>query len=378
MDCRLPITDCRLTRLGQARRPRRGFSFTEVLFAVMVMGIGFIMVAAMFPVTIRQQQSTQEETVSAAVARAALTFLQENDVIRQIANDPDQHRRKAWQDNHVLSVSEREPDGQFKHDDASVWDALAGNLILPENPRVAWVPLFRRADSQSGLAQVFIVVVQNRSRDQYQLQIPNPNPNAGPKQKALGSDVFRTALTGEDQYSSIEPKPVWVTTYPGLQVEGDADAPDRIKFENPDKRPYGNSDPIPDYAAWTWRNQEDVNGVHVEGAYVIIADPGDKSSERHMAGRIYQLGPRVDPTAAPDNGVFARDDIVYKLVPGNDMIVTDVPLKKDSSNKTGAKAYIIGRGLRDPTLPWDITNNPFVGPAQDVAIYMSYIKLQQP
>src|SRR3954463_10483758 len=58
------------------RRRRGGFSFTEVLFAVMVLGIGFIMVAAMFPVTISQTQATMRESVGANIARAAIDYLQ--------------------------------------------------------------------------------------------------------------------------------------------------------------------------------------------------------------------------------------------------------------------------------------------------------------
>src|SRR4051794_21948402 len=59
------------------RRPgSRGFAFTEVLFAVMVLGLGFIMIAAMFPVTLRQTQATVEETSASTVARAAFEALQ--------------------------------------------------------------------------------------------------------------------------------------------------------------------------------------------------------------------------------------------------------------------------------------------------------------
>ena len=75
MDCRLPIADCRFNchhcgtskpaRLN--RQFRVGYSFTEVMFAVIVLGIGFIMVAAVFPVAIQQSQATSEETVGASV-----------------------------------------------------------------------------------------------------------------------------------------------------------------------------------------------------------------------------------------------------------------------------------------------------------------------
>mgnify|MGYP003884520069 CR=1 FL=1 len=40
----------------------RGFTFTEVLFAVLLLGVGFIMLAGIFPVAIRQAQTSVEQT----------------------------------------------------------------------------------------------------------------------------------------------------------------------------------------------------------------------------------------------------------------------------------------------------------------------------
>src|SRR6476620_7624896 len=58
------------------RMSRPAFAFTEILFAVMVLALGFIMIAAMFPVTIRQTQSTVEETNGAHLAKGAVDYLQ--------------------------------------------------------------------------------------------------------------------------------------------------------------------------------------------------------------------------------------------------------------------------------------------------------------
>src|SRR5688572_31350501 len=60
------------------RSARRGFSFTEVLFAVMILGVGFIMVAAIFPVAIQQARTTSEEGNAAAIARGAVSFIEQN------------------------------------------------------------------------------------------------------------------------------------------------------------------------------------------------------------------------------------------------------------------------------------------------------------
>src|SRR5437868_13783322 len=56
---------------------RRGFTFTEVMFAVILLGIGFIMLAGMFPVAIQQTQTNVEESTGAAIARAAAHYMEE-------------------------------------------------------------------------------------------------------------------------------------------------------------------------------------------------------------------------------------------------------------------------------------------------------------
>ncbi|MEA2709978.1 MAG: hypothetical protein QOF78_2579, partial [Phycisphaerales bacterium] len=58
-----------------AQPPHRrtgGYSFPEVLFAVVVLGIGFIMIAGIFPVAIQQSKATADETVGATAARAGV------------------------------------------------------------------------------------------------------------------------------------------------------------------------------------------------------------------------------------------------------------------------------------------------------------------
>src|SRR5579884_2410368 len=55
--------------------PRRGFSFVEVLFAVLILGVGLILVAAVFPVGIAQTQENEQETQSAAQVGAAVATL---------------------------------------------------------------------------------------------------------------------------------------------------------------------------------------------------------------------------------------------------------------------------------------------------------------
>ncbi|MEO6435347.1 MAG: hypothetical protein ABIP55_06245, partial [Tepidisphaeraceae bacterium] len=53
----------------------RGYSFPEVLFAVAVLGIGFIMIAAIFPAALSQTQATLEETIGTAVTHNGVSYL---------------------------------------------------------------------------------------------------------------------------------------------------------------------------------------------------------------------------------------------------------------------------------------------------------------
>jgi hypothetical protein len=46
-----------------------------VLFAVVVLGIGLIMIAGVFPVAIQQSKATADETVAATAARAGLAVV---------------------------------------------------------------------------------------------------------------------------------------------------------------------------------------------------------------------------------------------------------------------------------------------------------------
>src|SRR5688572_8545764 len=59
------------------RKRQTGFNFTEILFAVMILGIGFIMVAAIFPVALQQTQLTGQEVTASTAARGGMNYLQQ-------------------------------------------------------------------------------------------------------------------------------------------------------------------------------------------------------------------------------------------------------------------------------------------------------------
>jgi prepilin-type N-terminal cleavage/methylation domain-containing protein len=160
---------------------RRGFSFVEVMFAVTLLGVGFVMFAAMLPVTIRQTQWTAEESVGANVARSALAALQAD------ASD-----ETMPENNGALSVFD--PDGEL------------GDRISAADPRYAWVALYRRGGG--AVAQVYVVAVRARATDAF-----------------TGADLAADPDDATGLGSNLSPRPV------GVRLEkGVGGGPDRVRL----------------------------------------------------------------------------------------------------------------------------------------------------
>ena len=171
----------RLATYAHPPRARRGFSFTEVLFAVVVLGLGFILIAAMFPITIRQTRSTMDEGQAAGVVFDALA------TIRAVASDATM------------------PPNQPGLQPFDVGD-VGGEQVSTANPAYAWVAFYRRGAAGSDrLAQVFVLVVRARTAAAF-----------GPADFATDPDAV-TVLP-----ANLEPRTV------GVKIRrGEGGAPDR-------------------------------------------------------------------------------------------------------------------------------------------------------
>lgn len=145
---------------------RSAFSFTEVLFAVIILGIGFIMIAAMFPVAIQQTKTTTEETIGSTIARGAVNYIQ------SVATDVLMPATTSTNGNpgDVAAIAPDDPDGD------DLWFNIRGNVILPNDPRYGWVALYRRGLDSGGnplpYAQVVVIPTESRNRPIYQ---PDPD-----------------------------------------------------------------------------------------------------------------------------------------------------------------------------------------------------------
>jgi hypothetical protein len=328
----------------RARRGgRAGFSFTEVLFAVMILGVGFIMVDAIFPVAIQQAQTSTEETTGAAVSRGAVNYIEKvannstmpatGDVVvgPEFDGVPPTGSNPDWRDGFTLAA------------------ALRGSAVVASDGRYGWVPLYRRAgDPQvpstwSPFAQVIMVPVVVRNETEYATAF---GPAGNPMSK--GAPVVLQNLTGIRGTAMIQ----------GDMVNGINGEPDRIVFET----------------------QLDVPS---EGAFVVIADAQalGKQVAPHLNGRIFRLGNRYGDTVD-----------TWELMPGFDLEpiridadgnaatgVAPTPLdgKEVVAGGSGAGGvalndvyfFVIGRGL-DQNDPTGVVRT---GTAQDVSAYSTFV-----
>ena len=323
---------------------RRGFSFTEVLFAVMILGVGFIMVAAIFPVAIQQSRTTAEETTAAAVARGGANFFE------KVATNSAMPAT-----NNIVVSANFDGDGSgtsVNSDGRTLARALQGSTIAGADTRYAWVPFYRRAGNPAdqttwnSFAQVFMIPVLARNESEFK-GAPRIYDNAGQ------ANVVVNIIDGDS-----------VT----------AGAPDRVVFPNAPDRP-----------------------IPSEGAYLIIADATglgghanwDTVIAPQIHGRIYRLGnpiPGPDPDAPPE---------AWELMPGFDFD----PIRVDADNDpttgnqqptpfdgkefvvqgdgdlNGVRVFIVGRGV-DPNNPGNWARPNREGAAQDVGAYTTFVNVR--
>ena len=327
------------------RRRTAGFSFTEVLFAVMILGIGFIMVAAIFPVAIQQTQNTTSEGNAAAIARGAVATMQQTlqnvDMPETAAPPPTPPPPPApppaGERGRVFSLRnpQQSPKGKKYRwleqvpgwtDPDQLWNRTKGNLIVPNDPRFGWVGFYKR-EYGSPYVQVFVVATQTRVRSVYE-----PAKDLVP----MGGNGPLAPL------ANLQARPVTVSANSG-----------GITFSPPA------------FAA-----------AVAEGCYVIIASsnlspgsPPNLARVGWMNGRIYRVGNRFGGDTwdympgnefRPDPG---PDGSTGNVVPGD--------TADDITELIDADAFVVGRSLVNSG-----GTALFEGPAQDVAVYTTFVQLR--
>src|SRR5437868_2334745 len=195
---------------------RRGFTFTEVMFAVILLGIGFIMLAGMFPVAIQQTQTNVEESTASTVAQAATRYLEQTltqaDVRPTVIPAPNEYPR-------FFRLTERcdvDNNGNpvYFSNDMTLWDKLRGGFILPQDPRYAWTAIYKRNPGDN-FAQVIIFALQARNYPTY---------------NSADLDRYPLPPPGNALVGTFEPK--YLPAY--LSDGGAPGIPDIIEFYAPD------------------------------------------------------------------------------------------------------------------------------------------------
>jgi hypothetical protein len=297
------------------RRRYRGMNFAEVLFAVMILGIGFIMVAAIFPVAIQQSKSNTDETVGARMAESTIHVLQEHVSLM----------KGSTGDVRAVSPLSTTPDNDL-------WKQISNLAVFQNDPRYGQMVLYRAIGTPAQMAQVFVIPMQVQNRPQYQ-----PADLTGPtfapvdvrvvlEERVSEQDLLRFYI-GDDVSTGIQTDPTSVS----------------------------------ELAA-------------IEGAFVVIAD--DQFSIPKHNGRIYRLGEKVSAgvwrlqpgydmyfDVGADNTVGTADD--------SDENIPDYPVggAPAVSDKT-AKAFLIGRGVDPSTLT-------FSGGNQAINVFTALIPIPQ-
>lgn len=141
-----PCHPCSGKMLCRRSHLRSAFSFAEVMFAVVILGVGFILLSAIFPVAAEQSRATNDEAVAARLADAAVKTIQ------------------------YSTTNDDYPDTQGVmcpfSDTAGLWSKVSGNVINAADARYAWIPFYERTGTQ-GTVRISVLVVRRQLFDVY-------------------------------------------------------------------------------------------------------------------------------------------------------------------------------------------------------------------
>lgn len=371
-----------------------GFTFIEVLFAVIILGVGTIMLAGMLPVAIKQSSDTRDEVAGRAVCEAG--FAQMQAIAKSAPNafpptdqpTPPQTSPAptppsiTWTSNPTfnllgltagatapgrivpLSYSVVSDSGSAAPTSSSPpapdVDKLSphllaqGSRIDQTDPRFQYLAFYGRA---TGSSTAKLIILATRLR--------NVNSSITVASKTVPIDKY-------SQYTLVNETGVNADNGPMLAeadfIEGGALNPDRIVFT---------TNALNNTALLTAS----------QNTFVIVATAtnaaNDPNRARRNIGRIFRLAARNDTDSTghtfdlqagydlgplangPDNIPNTADDIVDdSMHAGTNYVVTG------STTATGesVQVWLVGSGLKNPAAAYNATSNPYTGLSQDVSI----------
>jgi type II secretory pathway pseudopilin PulG len=141
---------------------RRAFSFIEVLFAVILLGIGFIMIAGIFPVAIQQSAASANENEGTLVCRDAMSMIQ------SVAATP-----TSLTGGTIFPISTNgTTTGVLQAFTPTQTNALGPGAFFTADKRYGWVGFYSRDSNTSPYAQFTIVALHNEDFPEYNGQLP--------------------------------------------------------------------------------------------------------------------------------------------------------------------------------------------------------------
>ena len=370
---------------------RPAFSFIEVLFAVILLGIGFIMIAGVFPVAIQQAAAVSDETQGMLIARDAVRKIQAiaDGTTVSAAASLFQPTLKPLTANGAPAGTTVPVVAGFCY---SLNQAIGPDAFYSSDRRFGWVGFYRRDSAANAFAQVTVVSLENPNFPNYitayqpgettTLSTAYPNgyvsPTVAPPIPPLQYNYSATsAFTPPASGSAPALLPVFTPT---------ANAALKAAAATPPLGPAGYTITL-EYDSASGNSYAVIQltstpSSDTTGAYLIVADDGTQydSTNKYVPapllnGRILRLGSVFTSTSTATT---------YLLQPGFDLQLTDLTnlgsVNKNSSVTTSGTitsatvdAFIIGRA---PALSSGTEySGPFTGPNQDIAATSAFIRI---
>ena len=349
-------------RPTQSAPARRGFTFIEVMFAVLVLGVGVVMVATMLPVAIKQVQDTREGVAATATIEAGFHQIELAHAegaampITQAAGDP----QRPWTYPSLDNPPAIAPATPFVNVEPFV--RTFGNRVNTADPTMMWVPFYTR-QSTAEPAQVAMVAVRARNIEAFPTA-DNLNLPGGAAFDGMFDANASIGSNGGVKLSNY-PLPVLVSTLGGTTFEAGGGP---LDLQQPDLIRIGAIDGGP--------SNQQIREAAVEGAAVVVVDnlgrlrvyrlaaPYDEEADGNPAGTAattWQL--QLDGGLSPDYVVNGSDDTNDQNDFNADALnggasfsdYADFADGSLSESTPVAAAYLVGRMLADPS----------VGPAND-------------
>jgi type II secretory pathway pseudopilin PulG len=335
------------------------FTFIEVLFAVILLGIGFIMIAGVFPVAIQQTAAVSDETQSTLIARDAIKKTQAV-ADAEITGYPPQTAG--------VTYSVFQPTGgTVQAFSSNIMQAIGNDGFFTGDHRFGWVGFYRRDLASSPFAQVFVIALENPNFANYVTQY-QPGETTPITSGSIPPTVAPPIPPSRYNYAS---PPVTYTppTSPPTTPTGGVTASITGTF-------YYNADSSTTVLITYPSGQTSTNGA--TGAYLLLASGGPANGS--MIGRFFRLGNPLAASSLPSSFTPPSGQLyeIYQLQPGSDITPADATANgwtpgQSSAAISAATVFLIGRA---PTLSSGTEyTGPFSGPNQDIGVATGFIRV---